>query len=79
MPSENDSRTSGEPEISVVIPAFNEEACLKATLTRIVSYFQGRAGGGSWEIIIVDDDVIIILVMQILKQIPWKQHYIKLH
>jgi len=55
MPSENASRTSGEPEISVIIPAFNEEACLEATLTRIISYLQGRKGEGSWEIIIVDD------------------------
>jgi len=55
VPSENASRTSGEPEISVIIPAFNEESCLEATLIKIISYLQGRGGEGSWEIIVVDD------------------------
>lgn len=42
------------PTLSVVIPAFNEEARLPATLDRIRGYLQG-AGLGPWEVIVCDD------------------------
>lgn len=41
------------PDITVVIPAFNEELRLPATLAEIVEYFDGR--GETAEIIVVDD------------------------
>jgi glycosyltransferase involved in cell wall biosynthesis len=44
------------PELSVVIPAFNEEKRLGATLTRIREYFGSRSPAlAGLEIIIVDD------------------------
>lgn len=41
------------PELSIVIPAFNEEARLPETLSRISSYV--RAKGRETEVIVVDD------------------------
>jgi dolichyl-phosphate beta-glucosyltransferase len=44
------------PEISVIVPAYNEEKRLGRTLTRIRDYFAGRAmGPAELEIIVVDD------------------------
>ena len=44
------------PELSVIIPAYNEETRLGRTLTRIRDYFAGRAmGPADLEIIVVDD------------------------
>ena len=44
------------PELSVVIPAFNEEKRLPRTLTRIREYFLSRPhGANDVEIIVVDD------------------------
>jgi dolichyl-phosphate beta-glucosyltransferase len=44
------------PELSVIIPAYNEEKRLGPTLTRIREYFAGRAmGPAEIEIIVVDD------------------------
>ena len=42
-----------KPEISIVIPAFEEEDRLGSSLERIVSYL--RLGAGNTEIIVVDD------------------------
>ncbi len=44
---------NGAAELSIVIPAYNEEARLPATLRRIAEYL--RAGGRSAEVIVVDD------------------------
>jgi dolichyl-phosphate beta-glucosyltransferase len=41
------------PALSVVIPAFNEEHRLPATLERVRAYLDGRPGG--YELILVDD------------------------
>jgi glycosyltransferase involved in cell wall biosynthesis len=44
--------------LSVVIPAYNEEKRLPATLERVSSYFAGRCDGvrlRDWEILVVDD------------------------
>lgn len=41
-------------KISLVIPAFNEEARLPATLSRVAEYLSGRTHE-SWEVIVVDD------------------------
>src|SRR5574341_2107516 len=58
-PSRKTSPTSGDPdsdpEISVVIPAYNEGTCLTATLEAIISYLRSRSPRGSWEVIVVDD------------------------
>ena len=44
------------PELSVIIPAYNEETRLGPTLARICDYFAGRAmGPADLEIIVVDD------------------------
>ena len=43
----------GRPELSIVIPSFNEELRLPGTLTAIAKYI--RASGRSAEVIVVDD------------------------
>lgn len=44
------------PELSIIIPAFNEEQRLGPTLERIRDYFNAHpAGAGGLEIIVVDD------------------------
>ena len=45
--------TSGRPFLSIVIPAYNEEARLASTLTRITAYLD--ATGTDAEILVVDD------------------------
>jgi len=45
--------SSGALELSIVIPSFNEEKRLPATLERIASYIQ--ASGRNTEVIVVDD------------------------
>ena len=41
------------PELSVVIPAFNEERRLPATLKSVVEYLRPR--GTAFEVLVVDD------------------------
>lgn len=41
------------PHLSVVIPAFNEESRIGASLARVIEYLDGR--GDSYEILVVDD------------------------
>ncbi|HEX3983357.1 MAG TPA: glycosyltransferase, partial [Acidisoma sp.] len=43
------------PELSIIIPAFNEEKRLGSTLTRIREYFEAHPIAGGIEIIVVDD------------------------
>jgi glycosyltransferase involved in cell wall biosynthesis len=43
------------PELSIIIPAFNEDKRLGATLTRIREYFEAHPVAGGIEIIVVDD------------------------
>ena len=43
----------GQPELSVVIPAYNEAGGIQAALEQVAAYFQSRAVTG--EIIVVDD------------------------
>jgi len=45
--------TLGSLQLSIVIPSFNEEQRLPATLERIASYI--RASGRKTEVIVVDD------------------------
>jgi len=48
-------RTTTSPvKLSVVIPAYNEEKRLPATLERVCSYL-GESFDGSWEVVVVDD------------------------
>jgi dolichyl-phosphate beta-glucosyltransferase len=42
-----------EPELSVVIPAYNEARRLRPTLERVVEYLEGR--GALFEVLVVDD------------------------
>ncbi|MGA2846147.1 MAG: glycosyltransferase family 2 protein, partial [Candidatus Acidiferrales bacterium] len=44
------------PELSIIVPAYNEETRLPRTLTRIREYFASRGmGSEQLEILIVDD------------------------
>ena len=45
--------TSDPPQLSVVIPAFNEERRLGSTLERVVTYFSAQPF--AWEVLAVDD------------------------
>jgi glycosyltransferase involved in cell wall biosynthesis len=62
------------PELSIVIPAFNEEKRLGCTLTRIRDYFAAYpVGPGGIEIIVVDDgstDGTARLVAERAREIP---------
>jgi dolichyl-phosphate beta-glucosyltransferase len=44
------------PDLSIVIPAYNEATRIERSLERVVSYLEQR--GGSWEIVISDDGSI---------------------
>ncbi|HKQ85750.1 MAG TPA: glycosyltransferase, partial [Candidatus Acidoferrales bacterium] len=48
--------TSGEPDLSIVIPAFNEESRLPRALEKIREYFSRQPGGlDNIEVLVVDD------------------------
>jgi dolichyl-phosphate beta-glucosyltransferase len=48
--------TGGKPELSIVIPAYNEEKRLPRALERIHEYFSQRVGGlDAIEVLVVDD------------------------
>jgi dolichyl-phosphate beta-glucosyltransferase len=47
------STVASAPALSVVIPAYNEEARLGPTVERVVAYLEAR--GVPWEIVIADD------------------------
>lgn len=51
------TRTTGahEVDLSVVIPAYNEEKRLGPTLDAITSHLREAGGGTTWEVIVVDD------------------------
>lgn len=62
------------PELSIIIPAFNEEKRLGRTLTRIRDYFDAHpVGSGGIEMIVVDDgstDATPRLVEECARQMP---------
>jgi dolichyl-phosphate beta-glucosyltransferase len=66
--------SQGPPELSLIIPAFNEEKRLGGTLARIHDYFDAHpAGPGGIEIIVVDDgsrDGTARLVEERARQMP---------
>jgi glycosyltransferase involved in cell wall biosynthesis len=46
---------AGRPEVSVIVPARNEEACLGACLQSLISQNDAAQNGTAFEIIVVDD------------------------
>ena len=42
-------------KLSIIIPAYNEESNIEATLYELESYMNSYKGGSSWEIIVVND------------------------
>jgi dolichyl-phosphate beta-glucosyltransferase len=71
------SRTGSAPEISIIIPAYNEEKRLGPTLERISNYFTARLpvfGLNGIEIIVVDDgsvDATAQVVQNYASKIPF--------
>lgn len=65
---------STTPELSVVIPAYNEELRLTPTIERLHAHLSARAArAGSYEIIVVDDgssDGTVALVERLAATIP---------
>ena len=47
------TRSNASPHITVIVPAYNEEAAIRATLENIAAHLQ--ALGSSWDIMVVDD------------------------
>lgn len=54
MKTNQTSMTKDNPELSVVIPAYNEEDCLSDTLNELRTTLE-EAGMDNWEVLIVDD------------------------
>jgi polyisoprenyl-phosphate glycosyltransferase len=52
-PATADAAAAPAPEFSVVVPAFNEAACLPALHARLCAVMDGLGAG--WELVIVDD------------------------
>ena len=42
-----------QPHLSIVIPAFNEEARIQSTLEQVIAFFASRPY--SWEVVVADD------------------------
>ncbi len=58
-------------DLSIVIPAYNEELRIQPTLERIHAFLAGQ--GRSWEIVVVDDgskDGTVALLQRLADQIP---------
>lgn len=52
-PAERSVTADAAPEISVIVPCFDEETRLLPTLRRLESWLSGR--GRTWEVLVVDD------------------------
>jgi glycosyltransferase involved in cell wall biosynthesis len=62
------------PELSIIIPAFNEEKRLGATLSRIRDYFAGRSPAlAGFEILVIDDgssDATVRIAQDCARTVP---------
>lgn len=62
------------PELSIVIPAYNEEKRLPRALAQLRDYFaRGQWGPGEWEVLVVDDgstDRTVQVVEEWARQMP---------
>jgi hypothetical protein len=47
--------SAARPQVSILVPAFNEAAILQANLTLVCDYMERLEGGPSWELVVVDD------------------------
>ncbi len=50
---ESEPRHMSQPMLSIIVPAYNEEARIGETVTEILAYLRGRPF--TWEVIVVDD------------------------
>jgi glycosyltransferase involved in cell wall biosynthesis len=60
--------------VSVIIPAFNEEDSIEKNLFEIESYMNSYAGNGTWELIVVNDgskDNTLKIVKRLAQEKPW--------
>jgi len=53
LPEEPTAASPQPPHLSIVVPAFNEEARIRSSLARMLEYFDGQPY--SYEILVVDD------------------------
>lgn len=60
--------------LSIVIPTYNKESVIEATLTKIVDFLQNQ--DYQWEVIVVDDastDATVTKIKQLLSRLPHQQ------
>ncbi len=55
IPSLSGNSSKNPPEVSLVIPAYNEAARLPKTLDRILEWLEKSGLAGNWEVIVADD------------------------
>lgn len=70
-PVELPGRGRSAPELSVVVPAYDEAARLRPTLERVVDYL--RAEGRSFEVLVVDDgsrDDTMAVARRVVRDLP---------
>jgi glycosyltransferase involved in cell wall biosynthesis len=60
--------------VSIIVPAFNEEDSLERNLSEIESYMNGYAHNGTWELVVVNDgsrDNTLTILNRLAQEKPW--------